>query len=308
MISINEHSDIMCDFIKFIHERHDIYINKEILKQPAPWTCDTILSTGKFGNIWRQLDRGTKFELDNIKLRDIRYDNETTRRVLRSQLMFILVYRHNLIPVVTKALLDSWKYNDSMYNILYRLDLKYYISDVIKIYPLYGDNIHSIVNDILYVVDHMQDVVMHIDMLVDYFMSGCKVNPYEAFLLIQHLFPRLGEFKAYEVVTSISYLRQNFWSEDDFCYVGHGAVDAIHLLINDNNIDDKFLPLYLPQLRDIVNSKINTILLTSQYNFTVRTVEDCACEFRKYLQVKEGIRPNRPYPDNLGRWTDADNK
>jgi hypothetical protein len=49
----------------FIIERHKIFL-KKAAGRPKPWTNDPILQTGKFTNIYRELDPGTTWIKDNI--------------------------------------------------------------------------------------------------------------------------------------------------------------------------------------------------------------------------------------------------
>lgn len=48
-------------FIDFVLERWLIYYRRFVLKDPAPWTKDHTLATYKFTNIYRELDRVTKW-------------------------------------------------------------------------------------------------------------------------------------------------------------------------------------------------------------------------------------------------------
>lgn len=42
---------------KFMKERHSIFVKKEILKEPKPWTKDPILQNYRFCNVYRELDK-----------------------------------------------------------------------------------------------------------------------------------------------------------------------------------------------------------------------------------------------------------
>ena len=52
-------------FFYWVNERHRIYLAREEGK-PKPWTDDPILRDYKFTNVYRQLDRGTKWLTDNF--------------------------------------------------------------------------------------------------------------------------------------------------------------------------------------------------------------------------------------------------
>ena len=53
-------------FWYWVNERHRIYVNRFIKKQPYPWTKDKILRTYKFTNVFRQLDRVTEAWTDRF--------------------------------------------------------------------------------------------------------------------------------------------------------------------------------------------------------------------------------------------------
>ena len=60
-------------FWKFVNERHRIWLFRDKNPDvPPPWTKDKILSTYKFTNVFRQLDRTTiEFNERMAKLEDL---------------------------------------------------------------------------------------------------------------------------------------------------------------------------------------------------------------------------------------------
>ena len=78
-------------FLFWISERHKIYIKRFIENKPKPWTTDDILLNYKFTNVFRRLDKGTEWLVDNFI--DLHSDD--------GKLLFfnIFWYRHfNFIP------------------------------------------------------------------------------------------------------------------------------------------------------------------------------------------------------------------
>ena len=286
---------VMEGLLTFIEERSNIWHRKEVQGLPAPWTDDPILAGGKFGNIWRELDRGTQWELDKLA----KIDGPLKKL---EQLRLILIYRHNLIPATTEMLLIGAKPDQLVLSNIPTL-----ISDVIKIYPLSN---RCTRNDWAYYVwCHMNDIVSNA--LTFLLATQHNKNPIYIHAKLQQSFPRLDAFKAYEVMTSLTYL--DWWqlSEDDFPYVGHGALPALNMLCPD--ISDGLQIVNLVELTPVVKVKLiergivkwPTSLTRPYHHFSVRTFEDALCEYRKYLAVKAGSRSQRPYPDNLGRWNNA---
>jgi hypothetical protein len=54
--AISKNEDITTQMTKFIIKRHKIFLKRNLLKQPKPWTQDPILQQNRFCNIYRELD------------------------------------------------------------------------------------------------------------------------------------------------------------------------------------------------------------------------------------------------------------
>jgi hypothetical protein len=61
-------------FFQFMMERHSIFVLRYIQNEEPPWTEDEVLLNFKFTNIYRELDRGTVYLLENFL--DIESDEE----------------------------------------------------------------------------------------------------------------------------------------------------------------------------------------------------------------------------------------
>ena len=109
--------------------------------------------------------------------------------------------------------------------------------------------------------------------------------------------------------------------------VGHGAEPMLRRLLGDDSTPGGLLVAKLCALAPVVKKKLVSlgdevpwypsdaidrlwrarrfaavVKVAPDEWFTARTLEDCLCEYRKYAEVREGTRTNRPYPDKLGRW------
>jgi hypothetical protein len=320
-----EHSAPWIQFLSFIEERAAIAYKKEVLGMPPPWTNDPVLANGKFGNVWRELDRGTRWELEQLA-----EANKLTRNSMEAQLALILVYRHNLIPATTAGLLNELLNPDGL---VAASDGRQLFNDVIKVYPEWGagwqagcmcPRIYADANPkdwATYACLHLQDVVCWMPNLMQevQLLERRLIGPCDFHDTLQHLFPRLGSFKAYEVMTSLTYLDWWTLTEDDFPHVGPGALPALVRLMLELEVDqlditkpERALALLLPLVHDGLRerSQMTWWYQAPELNwqhypdgkFTLRTLEDCLCEWRKYHEVRVGKRINRPYPDTLGRW------
>lgn len=53
-------------FYRFVNKRYNIYVRRFIRKRPTPWTKDPILQEYKFTNVYRKLDRSSKWMIEYI--------------------------------------------------------------------------------------------------------------------------------------------------------------------------------------------------------------------------------------------------
>jgi hypothetical protein len=84
---------LMDDFLAFVVERHRIWEQRQA-GAPQPWTADPVLASRKFTNVFRVLDPGTQFVLNEL------LDPTISDR---DQLMRLFLYRHT-------GRIDSWEW------------------------------------------------------------------------------------------------------------------------------------------------------------------------------------------------------
>lgn len=70
------HIDVLKRYAYYQKERTYIYELKEVLKKESPWTNDTILRDYKFTNTRRELDRESKYLINEIINSDISYNDK----------------------------------------------------------------------------------------------------------------------------------------------------------------------------------------------------------------------------------------
>ena len=128
-------------------------------------------------------------------------------------------------------------------------------------------------------------------------LTNCKSSE-AAVKIIQSAYPRLGPFRMYEVYTSLTYCDGFALSENDYLFIGPGSKDVLI----------KYAGGHAPNLDAaiILADKVDAELRKRKFNFnghkfTVRTLEDGFCEFRKYLAAKDGNGSRKYYPDFFPR-------
>lgn len=281
------------EFLWFVRERATIAVKKK-LGEPEPWTADKHLRAGKFGNVWRELDRGTLWERQAIK--GLRVDQACR---------LIMVYRHCLVPTTTEVLLLGATPDE----LLQALDGRPVVHDVVKEWPgidarAYEDATREQWAE--YACQH-RDVVDKLEWWPETRDTVFAEEPDADSLWyhLQEVVPTLGPFKAYEVVTSLAYLPWGRITGDSLVHVGHGAEPTLKLLTGASTPGDLLV------VRDALNRALDedptfvaaAITLGMPARLTARATEDCLCEWRKWRGARDGSRPVRSRDDLSRRWS-----
>lgn len=285
------------EYVNFLVERQNIWHRKTIEKEPAPWTKDPILKQGFFTNIYRELDRVTEFEIDSIVKTDLSKDEQFKR---------ILILRHtNAIPLFHQLLKDPTVH--AVADFRKTIPTNKFISDAIMFVPGRGWNRTE------WVVHFYQEVQrIGSQVLSDISKS---TNGQDCMGLL-HLFPKMGPFRAYEVMTSLSYCKWFPYTENDFLTIGPGVPPTLSYWVDGTwdhcwgagkkDIPDpvKYMEDVLPKIRDMLMSRKDFKWIPRSFQpnwkednkFTMRTLEHSCCEFRKYIGIKKmGKRVRRKY-------------
>jgi len=63
-------SEALDEFWSFIAERQSVWHKRVVLEQDPPWTDSEILNNYRFTNVYRELDPGTQYAIQDIMMRD----------------------------------------------------------------------------------------------------------------------------------------------------------------------------------------------------------------------------------------------
>lgn len=275
-------------FLGYIVNRNRVWAMRDILGTIPDYRGDHTLENYKFMNIWR--------ELDTFSQKEITYLRE--QEDLKDQLLRILLGRYTLNWEVACKL--QWYFNEispgSLRDIFEGFDGEL-TGDAIVFEALPGKDVLATIEAYVCLV---QD---NLDALCDMLFCMSAVN---FFHYLQYKLPMLGEFRAYEVVTSLTYSNELSWTEYDLVHVGQGAVPGIEYVTR-QKFDYHELPGVIIEMTGEVKAKLleqdnfSWIPPHMQGNqkclednkFTYRTMEDCLCEFRKYGEHNKGYRTHR---------------
>ena len=275
-------------FLGYIVNRNRVWAMRDILGTIPDYRGDHTLENYKFMNIWR--------ELDTFSQKEITYLRE--QEDLKDQLLRILLGRYTL----------NWEVACKLHQYFNEVSVEFLrgVSDQFN-GELTGDAIvfeASPGKDVLATIAaYVRAVQANLEALHDELPHMNAVN---FFHYLQYRLPMLGRFRAYEVVTSLTYSNELAWTEYDLIHVGQGAVPGVEYVTR-RKFDYHELPGVLIEMTGEVRAKLleqdnfSWIPPHMQGNqkclednkFTYRTMEDCLCEFRKYWEHNKDYRIHR---------------
>lgn len=267
-------------FLQFTKDRHEIYLKKS-QGQPAPWTDDPVLQQYKFCNVYRELDRGTKYYIDQCN-REL--DDDASPLVL--SIIYRLVNNRDFfewiggIPELVNesdALVDAAKDYSKMYGTF--VGDSYMTFACSRKGETKADSLGRVVD---WLGEHFGD------WNVDVFEKARTLQEAHAALC---KIPYVGPFIAYEILCDlfhIGYLPQ--FSINDWTNVGPGAKPSLATLFPCS------LATEMEQIKEV-----QRLHNTSDWPYeplNLRNIEHSLCEWRKYCNLQTGKGKKRKYIQN----------
>ena len=287
---IQELRDGLDLYFYWIHERETIRLNKEVERNPQPWTDDPILQKFKFCQVFREEDRTTRWFKRHIRnpWRDdpevlmatviFRWFNfiETGRTLIRHNL-HIEWNRKKAIEEITKQ--DQWVTGAYIVKTPNRMDKVTGVAECIS--HMWGDR-EKLVERIL----ATKSLEKSWEILRDY--------------------PYMGPFMAYEVITDLrhTYLLRDAEDILTWANAGPGAMRGLNRLAGrDLDFCRRTHPWNdeMRNLWEISRERLNPNLIDLN-RFEMREIEGGLCEFDKYSRIlnEEGrTRSVYKYDENL---------
>lgn len=292
--------DKVHDFFRFARERQRIYLSREA-GNPSPWTDDEILQSWYFTNVYRELDRTTKWYRENV-----RDHYRSSPDVLPATVLFRWFNRISIGEYIFQHEQDD---EQTLWEQLINGDIGplYLANSIRNAFPKgpYVNGAYIIkgydgMNKLNGVVQAFWDWFIYWrDFGVGYRKDGdfCDPTTIEGMTRYLATFNQLGMFMAYEVACDLrhtGYLENapdiNLWANP-----GPGARRGLSRLYTDGP-DMKF-----SEIRSVENMLY--LLDQSRYRWPedlgpkweMREVEHTLCEFDKYERIRQGGRGKRTY-------------
>jgi len=286
------------EFFDFVFERQSVWYNRNI-KNSISWTNDEVLQKYKFCNTYRELDKGTQYIIQKLKI-------EKSRETIFLNLVFYRFFnKFNLYEDLEISLIKKWT--------------KETTKDLIKRFNYLKKQGKTIFNDAYLISGNKTKEPKHIFILKsleNLFSEKNQIKeidiaktPEESMQAIKKI-PMVGEFLAYEIWTDLTYFNffKQKWTDDDFVNIGPGAKWGLELIYNKKLSYKEQLEKinYLHNLQKEYLNKIRKNNLswkdisykscfTNAPYLSLRNIEHSLCEFRKYLRLKENKGKRRYY-------------
>lgn len=300
-------------FYDFVTERYKIHVRKDFLKQKAPWTNNPILLQYKFCNVRREHDRQSQYLIKNISTNPClsledkivnsfyfrAWNNWDTMRDLGG-------------PWTAKDLYSS-QMKEQVRSIYQQLaaedpDRKWWSSAYNQggtkqawRYPNPNEKINK--------EDYIPLRVFHIGPWLKEHNTVEKLlnarDQQAAFEAIKEI-QGFADFLAYQVFVDLTYIKEFPFSENEFVVAGPGCRNGLNKLFDDydgltleealfwlaDNIDEIFNKIHPP----FWAGRLFVDLPQEDRFFSVMCLENCMCEFCKYIRTIEGNgRPRVKY-------------
>lgn len=292
------------EFFRTMFERQEIWYKRFILKKQSPWTKDEILKNNKFTNVYRELDRNSQWEIENVFLK------EKNRKEL---IWKIMVFRFFNQPdffdwVSTKK--RSFKGKIPSYD---EYDIQEF-HDLLQGYKDLGNNpfttayltntaafpgnsrVWSFANKII------PKVHENIPIINKTLLSAKK--PEDIIKLLNSM-TSISNFMSHEFYQDFTYapkyskIQLMRFDQDDFTNVGPGAATGLRLIFPNIPMKHKSQKALIYDLRDLAVDYLADIgdfkylgydgnYYKGEPKITLHQIEMWLCEFQKYWKMTIG--------------------
>jgi len=281
------------DFFDFVLQRQSIWYKRFALGQEAPWTPDSVLQQYKILNVYRELDKGTRYILDKLK------GMKDRKAILLNIVFYRFFNRFDLYENLGIKPFHSVD-NNLMNDLKAKLGKlkeqgKPIFNDAYLIAGKKGEQKYSsVLNSLSWLNENADDIINRVD--------NTK-TPEDSFKIIKEI-PLVGNFLAYEIWTDLTYFgffRQG-WTDNDFVNIGPGASWGLKIIygkLTKKEETERLKHLYEIQNQFLNNKKWleihNKNAFSNKPFLSLRNLEHGLCEFRKYSNLKNGKGKKRFY-------------
>jgi len=294
-------------FWNFIAERHLIYVRKELNDSLPPWTNDSILENFKFTNVFRELDRGTRFVTNHILTQDMSPTNMIFNVIAYRLFNRIETYlHHGTLDVDTY---DADKFNLLIHDFNHLKTTKTVFTSAFIVSGYSMDELRGMdkIKRLSIVFKWIRDQLVNCEHIVNGIMADTTME--NTYNLLREL-TGLGPFLGYQIAVDLSYWSETQFGEDDFVVMGPGAKHGIDWLFPEKEkrrgMNEEQCCIWMRDKQfefwDDYNIDPKVLFEDRKVPYlTLMALENLCCEFQKYMKAHtKGGRPRNTYKSKEG--------
>lgn len=288
---MKKREDIYDIYWYFAYERQNIFY-KKLKGEKPPYTKDEILSTYKFCNCYRVLDRVSQYLIKNVI-----YNNP--EKYEKKDIIFRII----LFKIFNKE--ETWEYllNNLGDITLDNFSFKKYDLILSKMkeegYKIYNDAYISCANKAFgYDKKHQNHLALIEKMFLEdkIYEKIIYSNSMEDLFNILKDYPLIGDFMAYQLATDINYSDVVNFPEDTFTIAGPGAKRGIRKCFSDlEKSSEKDIIKYMYDNQEQEFKRLNLdFKFLEERKLQYIDIQNLFCEVDKYLREKRpDLKTNR---------------
>lgn len=298
---------------RWIVDRYEVHLKKDIWKLPAPWTDNPIIREFRFTNVRREHDKETKWVIENIC--NLPVGSMSWVSKICNLILFRLFNKsetcRNFMPINFDEGVDWKKISEYFESVPkdYVFFTNAFITGGMKMSCCkelgYTSNYKDPVNGIkpeYAVLRYVETLYQNEEKMIS--LGNCTTAV--EFVDCLDSIPGIGYFLAYQIFVDYTYCPESLWSENEFVVAGPGARRGLDLVFEDR--DGMTYEESLFWLRD--NWKVICDWLGLQWYedevfqdlpagdryMNVMSLQNCHCEISKYIRAVNGTgRPRNKY-------------
>lgn len=277
--------DMVFTYMEFVEERHNVFLRRQA-GQPPHWSSDPILQRNKFTNVYRVLDRGSQYLLQQLL---------NTAESAEDALARSFLYRMSNLP-------DVWEFTKGVYGYYPgALQLDETLANVWAEFRDAGNQVFSGAYTIMPLpgvagFDKAKEVVR---MAANSFNPGSANYIGQAFLSAQSMaqrfkvlraIPNVGDFLAMQVLTDFGYSPYGTeQDENEFVVGGPGCRKGAKELFPELRVDK-----VIAWCHKEVNRELHLEGVGGRQP-SMMDIQNTLCEFSKYARFMRKPTPPRVY-------------
>lgn len=287
-------------FWRFVVDRHNVFLNRVYRKKPPPWTEDTVLASVYFTNVYRELDRGTRYIVEILDPKHKRTALDLLWNVIVYR-MFNLTDTHHLLAhpagYLRAGTWDGTRVKKLLHEVANQGERVFTGAFLVSNWGRPGSKIDLVVDNLTEIL-HGKGKTRGAAALMELLKDLQAAESMEAaHRRLTQLWGVAG-FLAYEMIIDLCYHQAVLrFGENDWVHPGPGAVDGLRILTAPGTRYGKKAGGEM--IRDLMEHQAEdreaagVVLLAPP--LTLRNVEHSLCEFQKYWRALVGGRNKRLY-------------